>query len=111
MRKDKKHILRKLDSLNIWRQIQYRKKNINVSNYLTLNQLEILRKLEIFIIENKLYTTIQFYKMYIKLMFYYKDSSKEDSFSIRDLSKTGVSKEDYNAILAIFHQIIKDYEL
>ncbi len=81
------------DDYDVVRQNYINKKEIDIYNYLTQKQIEILSKLNI-IIENKLYTIYDFDIKQSELLKYINNKQKLYDINITD--------EEYNEIINIF---------
>lgn len=90
------------DDYDVARQNYINKKKIDIYNYLTQKQIEILSKLNI-IIENKLYTIYDFDIKQSELLKYINNKQKLYDINITD--------EEYNEIINIFYKISDEYKL
>jgi len=90
------------DDYDVVRQNYINKKEIDIYNYLTQKQIEILSKLNI-IIENKLYTIYDFDIKQSELLKYINNKQKLYDINITD--------EEYNEIINIFYKISDEYKL
>lgn len=86
---------------------------IDLKKYLDSKDIELLKKLDIDI-KDKLYSNYEFDLLEGKLLRYYKNEkemSNEDLKLSKSLDDTGVSREDYNALLKKFNKISDDYKI
>lgn len=90
------------DDYDVVRQNYINKKEIDIYNYLTQKQIEILSKLNI-IIENKLYTIYDFDIKQSELLKYINNKQK--------LYDINITNEEYNEIINIFYKISDEYKL
>lgn len=90
------------DDYDVVRQNYINKKEIDIYNYLTQKQIEILSKLNI-INENKLYTIYDFDIKQSELLKYINNKQKLYDINITD--------EEYNEIINIFYKISDEYKL
>ena len=90
------------DDYDVVRQNYINKKEIDIYNHFTKNQIEILSKLNI-IIENKLYTIYDFDIKQSELLKYINNK--------QTLINTGITDDEYNEIINIFYKISDEYKL
>ena len=86
------------------------KRIINIYKYLSLKELEILRKIGI-IIENKLYTQQELEIFENNLYEYYKTDKKNNVVKNTYIKNIGITRNDYMRILNIFEKIYIDYNI
>ena len=90
------------DDYDVVRQNYINKKELDIYNYFTKKQIEILSKLNI-IIENKLYTIYDFDIKQSELLKYINNK--------QILTNTGITDDEYNEIINIFYKISDEYKL
>lgn len=89
-----------------WSNEYHNEKVIDLKKYFTIEDFNLISKLKVKI-KDKIYTKYEFEVLNIELLAYYKDedSTKEELEFLKDLEKTGVSKEQYNNLLKKVEQI------
>ncbi len=95
---------------NTWYYMYSNKRIINIYKYLSLKELEILRKIGI-IIENKLYTQQELEIFENNLYEYYKTDKKNNVVKNTYIKNIGITRNDYMRILNIFEKIYIDYNI
>lgn len=90
------------DDYDVVRQNYINKKEMDIYNHFTKEQIEILSKLNI-IIENKLYTIYDFDIKQSELLKYINNK--------QILTNTGITDDEYNEIINIFYKISDEYKL
>ena len=96
-----------------WKKKYYGEKIVDFSKFLTQNDVEVLKKLEIEIDITKIYTEYEYDLLDMELIAYYEDAEYLDGSKVppeKNVEDYNVSKEDYNRILEIFFNIGVNYE-
>ena len=97
-------------SFHEWQKQYHEKEIINLKKELTVDDFEIIEKLEIEI-KDKIYTEYEFEYLKLALYKYYKggDMNKEEMKAAKKLTN-GVTRKKYNELLNKIEEIDKNYQ-
>ena len=101
------------DVYDQWKKKYYEEKKVEYSRYLSIIDIEILKKLEVNIDLEKIYTEYEHDIFEMKLIEYYEDAEDVNGNKlapIKNIDDYNVSREDYLRLLDIMYQIALDYE-
>lgn len=96
-----------------WKKKYYETQKVEYSKYLSKNDIEILKKLEININLETIYTEYEHNVFEMKLIEYYEDAEDINGNKlapIKNIDDYNVSRKDYSRLLDIMYQIALDYE-
>ena len=95
-----------------WKKKYHGKRIVNFSNFLSHDDIELLKKLEIVVDLSKIYTEYEYDILEMDLIAYYDEAEDIDGNKLpaeRKLEDYNVSKEDYERILETFYNIGLEY--
>lgn len=83
-----------------WQEKYYNKRHIDIMKYITKEDIELIKKLNIDI-EEKIYTEHELELLEMDILQYYKEKgmSKEDLEFTKSLDGTEVTRKEYNKVL------------
>lgn len=96
-----------------WKKKYYEEKIVEYAKYLSTADIQILKKLEVDINLETVYTEYEHDIFEMKLIEYYEDAENIDGNKlppIKNIDDYNVSREDYSKLLDIMYQIAVDYE-
>lgn len=93
-----------------WEKEYFDNKKIEIINFLNLNHISILKKLEIFI-EDKKYTEYEYNIIEMILYNYYETDINDKLIKNEKLNKRGITLKEYEEILNVFTKISSYYKL
>lgn len=88
----------------------YEKEIINLKEYFSYNDFEILKKLNIEV-KDKIYTNFEFDVMEEAVYLYYEIDKDIQNINAKALEEKNISIEDYNRLLNKINNIISDFNL
>ena len=95
--------------LDEWKERYENKEIVNIKNEFTINELELLQKLGVELID-KLYTEREFEILDMKVISYYYDDTMSDEEKAECIPlPEGVSREEYNKLTDKIHEINLKY--
>ena len=101
------------EALEKWKTKYYEQPIVDYSKYLSIEDINLLKKLEVSINLEKVYTEYEHDLFEMKLIEYYEDSEDIDGNKlppIKNIDDFNVTREDYSRLLYIMYQIAVDYE-
>ena len=96
-----------------WKKKYYEKQIVDYSKYLSEEDINLLKKLEVYIDLGKIYTEHEHGIFEMKLIEYYEDAEDVNGNKLpaeKNIDNYGVTRENYSRLLDIMYQIAVDYE-
>lgn len=93
-----------------WEKKYFNNKKIEIINFLNFNQINILKKFEIFI-EDRKYTEYEYNVIEMILYKYYETDINDNIIKNEKLNERGVTLKEYEEILKVFIKISSYYNL